>query len=218
MDTPETPHVATPHKARRHLLINHQFVLLWTGQTISIFGDYIFNTTLIVWIAIVLTRGQSWTPLAVSGIFLVSSLATIVLGPVAGVLVDHWNKRLALAWASFLPAICLALLLLQISYLPSRQIGLFWQLVLLYLIVFLLTICTQIARPAWLALTGQIVAQQEQAQAMGLDQASSSLSMLIGPALAPPLLLAFGPKWALLIDLLSFLISTPSNRVRIQRV
>ena len=207
MDTSETSGAAPLKGARRHPLINRNFALLWSGQTISMLGDFIFNTTLVVWVAVVLTRGQPWTPLAVSGIFLASSLPTILLGPVAGVFVDRWNKRLALAWASFLPAICIALLLVQVSITSGRQLGLLWQLGIIYLVVFLVNSCAQVSRPAWLALTGKIISQGEQAQAMGLDQASASLAMLIGPALAPPLLLAFGSQWALLIDLLSFLLS-----------
>ncbi len=190
---------------RRHLLINHNFALLWYGQTISLLGDFIFNTTLVVWIAIVLAKGQTWTPLAVSSIFLASSLPTILLGPLAGVFVDRWNKQKVLRWSTFLQALCVALLLIQISV--ARQIGVFGQLMVIYLVVFLLNTCSQFARPAWLALTARIVTQGQQSQAIGLDQASTSLGMLVGPLLAPPLLLALGPQWALLINLLSFLLS-----------
>jgi MFS family permease len=38
-------------------------------------------------------------------------------------------------------------------------------------------------------------------------QGSSSLAMLVGPAVAPPLYLAFGPRWALLINAASFAVS-----------
>lgn len=205
MDTSKTSDVTSPGSSRRHLLINRNFALLWSGQTISALGDFIFNTTLVVWVAVDLARGQAWTPLAVSGIFLASTLPTILLGPLAGVFVDRWNKRQAMIWATFAQAACIALLLAQVSI---GRIGPFEQLGILYLLLFLVNTCAQIARPAWLPLTGQIVAQNEQAQAMGLDQGSASLAMLIGPVLAPPLLLAFGPQWALLIDLFSFLIST----------
>lgn len=205
---PATPSDMAPVRhTPRHPLINRQFALLWSGQTVSIFGDFIFTTTLVVWIAVVLTKGQTWTPLAVSGVFLAASLPQVLLGPLAGVFVDRWNKRLALAWASFLPAVCVLLLLVQVDIASERRIGQLWQLGLIYLTVFLINSCAQVARPAWLALTGAIVAQDEQPRAMGLDQASTSLAMLIGPAIAPPLLLAFGPVWALLINLLSFLIS-----------
>jgi MFS family permease len=208
MNTSEAPDTLTLPDTGRHPLINHNFALLWSGQTISMFGDFIFNTTLLVWIAVVLTKGQTWTPLAVSGIVLASSLPTVLLGPVAGVFVDRWNKRLALAWASLLPAVFIGLLLLQISIAGSRLIGFAWQLSFIYLVVFLISGCNQVARPAWMALTERIVAKADQPRALGLDQGSASLGMLLGPALAPPLLLTLGPQWALLVNLASFLVAT----------
>ncbi|HEY7973872.1 MAG TPA: hypothetical protein VID72_00885, partial [Ktedonobacterales bacterium] len=52
--TPQTE--ATP---REGLLINRNFALLWLGQTVSIFGDFVFSTTLVVWIAATIARGQT---------------------------------------------------------------------------------------------------------------------------------------------------------------
>ena len=206
MDVLKTPNITAPKHARRHPLINRNFAWLWSGQAISILGDFVFNTTLVVWVAVVLTRGQSWTPLAVSGIFLAASLPALLLGALAGVFVDRWNKRLTMLWANLLQVACVALLLVQMSSTQGKQ-GLFWQLGTLYLVVFLVNTSEQVFRPAMLALIGEVVAKDEQAQAMGLGQVSVSLATLIGPALAPPILLAFGIQWALLINMLSFLVS-----------
>jgi DNA-binding NarL/FixJ family response regulator len=65
MNPSETSGAVPLRGAHRHPLINRNFSLLWSGQTISVLGDFIFNTTLVVWVAVVLTRGQAWTPLAV---------------------------------------------------------------------------------------------------------------------------------------------------------
>ena len=67
---------------------------------------------------------------------------------------------------------------------------------MLYLVVFLLNSCEQFFRPAMLALIGQVVPKDQQTQAMGLGQASISLATLIGPILAPPLLLA-SPRYSI---------------------
>ncbi len=206
MDALKMPEIAAPKHVRRHPLLNRNFAWLWSGQAISILGDFIFNTTLVVWVAVVLTKGQAWTPLAVSGIFLAASLPTLLLGALAGVFVDRWNKRLAMLWANLLQVSCVVLPLIQTSGAVGKQ-GLFWQLGTLYLVVFLVNTAEQVFRPAMLALIGEVVAKDEQAQAMGLGQISVSLATLLGPALAPPILLAFGIQWALLINMLSFLVS-----------
>jgi len=192
----------------QHLLINRNYALLWSGQAISIFGDFIFNTTLVVWIAVVLAKGYAWTPLAVSGIFLAAMLPTILLGPLAGVFVDRWNKRRTMLSVNILQAIFVAILLLQVSVVGSKHVSLAFQLSMIYLIVFLLNSGEQFFRPAILALIGDIVEETDQPRAMGLGQLSASIATLIGPVLAPPLLLAFGVQWALLFNMLSFVVSS----------
>ena len=44
---------------REGVFINRNFFLLWLGQTGSVFGDFVFNTTLVVWIAATIGRGQA---------------------------------------------------------------------------------------------------------------------------------------------------------------
>lgn len=191
-----------------HLLINRNYALLWSGQAVSIFGDFVFNTTLVVWIAVVLARGYSWTPLAISGVFLAASLPTILVGPLAGVFVDRWDKRWTMLCTNILQAIFVTFLLLQTSIASSKHLSLIWQLGMIYLVVLLINTCEQFFRPAMLGLIGDIVEEANQPRAMGLGQVSVSLATLIGPALAPPLLLAFGVQWALLFNMLSFVVSS----------
>src|SRR5579885_3273472 len=88
-------HTTTAALAPRRIgpLLNRNFGLLWLGQTISVIGDFVFDTTLVVWIATALAKDQSWAPLAVSGVLLATSVPVLLVGPVAGVFVDRWNKR-----------------------------------------------------------------------------------------------------------------------------
>src|ERR1700742_4619975 len=77
----------------RRFLINRTFARLWTGQAVSTLGDYVFDTTLVLWVATVLAGGRRGAPAAVSGIMLSVGAAVLVVGPVAGVFVDRWNRR-----------------------------------------------------------------------------------------------------------------------------
>jgi len=70
---------------RTNLLINHHFVLFSVGQAISYSGDFVFSTTLILWITTDIARGQSWAPLAISGVALAETLPTLLVGPISGV-------------------------------------------------------------------------------------------------------------------------------------
>ncbi len=185
------------------MLINRNFALLWSGQAISIIGDFVFNTTLVIWIVVQVAKGQTWAPLAVGGVLLLGSLPTIVLGPLAGVFVDRWEKRRTMLAMDALRFAAIACLLLASLMTLSPA----WQLSMIYITVFMVNACGQFFRPAMLTLIGDIVEEPQQARAMGLGQASISLAAIIGPPLAPPLLLAFGVQWALLLNALSFVVS-----------
>ena len=94
--------------------------------------------------------------------------------------------------------------LLRVGPLASFAPSTTWTLAAIYIAVAALAACAQFSQPASLALIGQIVSEPSRARAMGFVQGSMSLGMLIGPAIAAPLLLAFGAQWALLIDAASF--------------
>ncbi|MBS2533516.1 hypothetical protein KGQ20_12105 [Catenulispora sp. NF23] len=51
-------------------IINRDFTRLWYGQAVSKVGDYVFNTTLMLWIATKLGYHKSWAAGAVSGVLL----------------------------------------------------------------------------------------------------------------------------------------------------
>lgn len=191
--------------------INREYTLLWVGQTISVLGTFVFDTTLVVWIAATVARGMAWAPLAVSGVFIAASLPPLLIAPLAGVIVDRVGKRQVMLVSDALRALlALAPLpftsLVRLPFLAGRT-SVLWTLAVIYAAVCALAICDQFFRPASLALLGALVAEDERPRAMGLLQGSSSLSMLVGPALAPPLLLAFGAQWALLINAVSFAVS-----------
>jgi MFS family permease len=194
------------------LLINRNFALLWSGQIISIVGDFVFDTILVLWIATLIAQGKSWAPLAVSGILLSASLPVFVIGPLAGVFVDRWNKRRTMLCMDALRAILILLLLLPTGILPlpflvASRLPIFWQLGFIYGTVFLTSTCTQFFGPSLFALIGDIVDEPYRARATGLTQLIVSLGTIIGPSLATLLFFKVGVQSALLLNALSFMVS-----------
>ncbi len=193
------------------LLINRNFALLWMGRSISNFGDSIFDTTLVLWIATRLAYGQTWAPLAVSGIFLAISFPTFIIGPVAGVFADRWDKRLTMLTTDALRALLIVVLALTTvlpipvlagGYLPVRA-----QLAGIYAVVLLATICALFFSPSRLALIRDLVDEPDRARASSLLQVTDSVARLAGPAVAAPLFYLFGVQWALIANALSFVVS-----------
>ena len=80
-------------RGRRFVLINPTYTRLWAGQSVSALGDVMFSTTLVLWVATVLAKGQPWAPAAVSAVLLATGVAVLVMGPLAGVFADRWDGR-----------------------------------------------------------------------------------------------------------------------------
>ena len=207
-----TTAVPAPPGGKPGLLINRNFALLWSGGAISYIGDFVFSTTLLLWIAYVIGKGQSWAPLAVSGVLVAASLPVLLVGPVAGVFVDRWDKRRTMLAMDAARAVLIALLLLAanrvpLPFLPGGRLSAFEQIGAIYAVIFLASICAQFFNPARLALIGDIVKEPERARAAGLMQTVMALGIVVGPALAAPLFFGVGVAWALLANALSFVAS-----------
>ncbi|GCE07199.1 MFS transporter [Dictyobacter aurantiacus] len=208
MDTPTQPLSSKLTK----FLINRNFGLLWIGQTISIVGDFFFDTTLVLWITIVLARNQVWLPLAVSGVALAASVPSLLVGPLAGVFVDRWEKRHTMLWMDASRAILVLLLLITTGLLPlpfgiNSYLPVAWRLGCIYVAVVLQTCCAQFFDPARMTMIADIVPDTERARGMSMNTIAYNIGLLVAPALAAPLFLSFGVVWAILIDALSFIIS-----------
>ena len=117
------------------LLINRNFALFWTGRAVSNVGDFVFDTTLILWVATRIANGKEWGPLAVSGVLLAATIPTFAIGPIAGVLADRWDKRRTMLLMDVLRALLVGLLV-PLPFLAGRlplgiQLGAVYSVVLL---------------------------------------------------------------------------------------
>jgi len=192
------------------VLINANFAKLWLARTLSVLGDYIFNTTLVVWIAADLGKGQSWSALAVSGLLAAAAVPTVLVGPLAGVFVDRWARpRRTMVAANLLSALAV-LALLPLTGLVRTPLGpaappLAVTLPAIFAVVFVISVLGQFSRPSAALLVLDLVPEASQPRAFGLNQTSTYVAILLGPPLAAPLLFAFGARWALLINAASFL-------------
>ncbi len=188
------------------LLVNRNFALLWVGDVISALGDYSFGITLTLWIYLYLAKNQPWVLLAIAGLTLSSTLPPLFIGPIAGVYVDRWNKRLTMMTADIIQAVLVGVLVVT-TFLPGGQLPIFWQLGVIYVINFLLISVDQFYNQAGFPLIGDIVPERHFAKAMSRVLVFVSIGTMVGPAIGSPLFIGFGPRWALLINSFSFLVS-----------
>jgi predicted MFS family arabinose efflux permease len=190
----------------RHL-INRDFAKLWYGQAISSVGDFVFTTTLTLWIAVKLGAGQSWAPAAIGGLLIAATAAIVIVGPVAGVLVDRWDRRQTMLRTEAVRAVLAALLAL-ISLVPQHDLPIGGWLVLVYVVVFALNAAGRFFGPAQMVTISRVVPGiDNQTKAFGVANATNAVARMIGPPLAAPLLFSAGVTWALAFNAASYVVS-----------
>jgi MFS family permease len=184
---------------------NRNWQRLWFGQAISIIGDSVFIVTVMLWIATRIAAGERWAPAAVSGALIASAVPALAIGPFAGVWVDRWDRRKTMLTADAARCLLIAWLLVLPALHHMLPVG--WQLGILYAVLAIAGCFGEFFDPSRLAVIGVIVPTEDQPQASGQLQATMAFAQVIGPPVAAPLLVFFGPEWALVVDAASYAIS-----------
>jgi MFS family permease len=184
---------------------NRNWRLLFSGQAVSMVGDFIFDVTVVLWIATRIAAGQSWAPLAVGGALIAVAAPVMLIGPFAGVFVDRWDRRRTMMGADLIRAVLIASLLL-VPLLEDR-LSVALQLTCVYTVVALASATAQFFNGARFAINANVVAPSDLPRASAIGQTVVAIASVIGPPLAAPLLFSVGLGWALAANAVSFLIS-----------
>jgi len=174
------------------------FLLVWLGQAISLLGSAMTWFALMIWAYD--ETGQA-TPLALLGAFTFG--ASVLFSPVAGVLVDRWNRKLVLLLSD--TSAGLATLLVLGLYLTGHL-----QIWHLYAIGFLAGTFQSFQYPACGAAVTTMVPKEHYARASGMLELAWSASSVLAPLLAGILLGKIGIEGIMAIDVLTFLFAIAS--------
>jgi MFS family permease len=171
------------------------FLTIWIGQTLSLVGSGITGFAMAVW---VFEQTGSVTHLAL--ISFCTQLPMVLFSPIAGVLVDRWDRRHALIISDSVAALCTfsALLLLSADNL---------QITYIYIIVFIVSTFNTLQYPAYAASMPLLVPEGQLGRANSLTQLSVAGSQLIAPILGGVLVSSIGLAGVFVIDIASFLIA-----------
>jgi MFS family permease len=174
------------------LLRRRDFRLLWAGGLISETGDWFLLVGLPVWV-LELT-GSS---LVTSTVFLVGLLPSLVVGPLAGVLVDRWDRRRTLVVVS----LAQAAFLLPLLTVNGRD-----RLWVVYLVMAVEAALAQLNDPARSALVPTLVARHDLVGANALIALNGNLARLVGSPLGGVLVEVAGLPGLVIGDAASFLL------------
>jgi MFS family permease len=175
------------------VLRRRNFAMLWLGQLVSQIGDMVLLIALPFYVY-QLTGSLLHTGL----MYIVETLPRILLGSLAGVFVDRWDRRWTMIVSDLGRAGALLLLLLVRS--PN-------ELWLIYAVAFLQSAISLFFAPALSAATPVLVDEQHLVAANSLQSVSESLMRFIGPPLGGALLALVGLTGVVLVDSTSFLFS-----------
>jgi MFS family permease len=175
------------------------FVKLWAGQTVSQLGSVVTRTAVPLVALLVLNAG----PLEMALLVVAASLATLLVGLVAGAWVDRLRRRPLLIWADALRAV----LLLSIPVAYAANVLGFEQL---YLVMFAESCLGAVFSAAYPAYVPSLIGVDRVVEGNSKLATSDSIAEIGGPGLAGALVQLIGPPLAILVDAISFLVSAIS--------
>ena len=163
----------TPSARRtRRWLLTGDFTLVWWGQVVSQIGDGVSKLALL-WFVYSITG----SPLKTSVIGLLQTVPAIVLAPVIGVAVDRLPKKILLIVSDLVRALVLGLI-------PCWMAADTFTVSHLYILVTLHAVATAVFGPALTAAVPSLVAPSQYTSANALLQSTTSLGIIMGPALS----------------------------------
>jgi MFS family permease len=181
----------TGRSAHGGLLI---FGLIWLGQLVSLIGSGLTEFGIGVW---VYQRSESATEFALIAFF--TTLPHVLVSPLAGALVDRWDRR----WVMIGSDCGAALSSLSVALLAWSGRLEVWQV---YLAVLFTSSCIAFQFPAYISLMTHLVPKQHLGRANGLLGLAWSAPLIAAPLLAAALLEQVGLAGLILVDMVTFLV------------
>lgn len=186
--------MSAPARTRRLGPLHHRaFARLWLAGAVSETGDWLLLIALPVYV--LQLTGSS---LVTSTVFLLGLLPGLVVGPLAGVLVDRWDRRRTLVAVS----VAQALLLLPLLAVHARQ-----QLWIVYAVAAAEAALGHLFQPAKNAQVPATVPAGELVAANSLTGITDNLARLVGGPLGGVILEVAGLAGVVACDAASFLVA-----------
>jgi DHA3 family tetracycline resistance protein-like MFS transporter len=176
-------------------LQHRNFALLFSGQTLSRLGDFIFNIALAWWVL-----EKTGSALAMGAVMVFGALPMVVFVLVGGVAVDRVNR----AWLLFLSDLGRGIIMMLATWLVGTGRLEIW---MVYAGSLAFSFADAFFMPAYTALVPKITPKDDWPSANSLSSLSIQLSRVVGPAVGGLLVSLGGTSLAFGINAASFFIS-----------
>lgn len=176
-------------------LKNKNFLCLWLAQIISQFGDRIHQMALIGLIA-ERSPGSTW---GLAKVISFTIIPVFLVGPIAGVYVDRWDRRTILFICDFLRG----LMVLTIPF-----IWIFHEsMIPIYIVVFLVFCLSRFYVPAKMSILPDMVGEKDLLTANSLLTTTGMLAFVFGITLGAFIVELTGARGGFIWDAITFFIS-----------
>lgn len=162
----------------RQLLSNRKFIRFWFAGLFVILSTWVLFITMLV-----LVYELTGSPLATGLILVCTSLPGVLLGPLAGVLVDRWDRKRVMAVGA------LSLAILMLASLPFARDA---SVITLYSVIVVQAIIMTFFTPAENALLPSLVRAEDLAPANAFNALNNNLGNIVGPSLGAFLFVQVG--------------------------
>jgi len=175
-------------------LRSRNYRLFFSGQSISLIGTWMTRIA-IGWLVYRLTGSA----VLLGTVSFVGQAPAFFLGPIAGVLVDRWNRHRTLVVTQILSMVQS----FAVAALALAGVITVWHIVLLALFQGIVNAFDMPARQAFVI---EMVDQREDlGNAIALNSSMVNAARLVGPALAGVVIAAVGEAWCFMIDGISYI-------------
>jgi MFS transporter, DHA3 family, macrolide efflux protein len=171
------------------------FSIVWFGQLVSSIGSGLTGFALGVWIY---QQTGSTTLFAVN--ILMYTVPNLLVSPLAGALVDRWDRRLVMILSD--AGAGLSTMVIALLFLSGRLE--IWHI---YVATAFNSGFGAFQWPAYSAATTLLVPKKHLGRASGMTQTSEAIASLVSPAMAGLLLVKTGIIGVVLVDVVTFLIA-----------
>lgn len=166
------------------------FAIIWTGQFLSILSSTIVNFAVILWISMETGSAEmlAWAAIA-------AMLPQALLGPVTGVFIDRWNRKLVMILADSFIAFCTLIM----AVLFWMEIAEMWHI---FVLLALRSVGSAFHTPAMQASVPLLAPKDQLTRVAGIEQIIFSSGNIAGPALAALFITIWDMEYIFMLDVL----------------
>ena len=176
-------------------LKNRTFALVWSGQTVSLMGDRIYQVALAWWVL-----EKTGSAVAMGTVFIFSTVPMLVFLLIGGVLVDRFPRM----WLMLISDLARGLVIITVAILAYTD-----RLAIGHVYIFSLVFgfVDAFFQPAFRAVMPEIISAGDLTSANSLTSLSHELAGIAGPAAGAAIVAFGGTPLAFALDGCSFLVS-----------